>query len=291
MFLKTTNLPQCNIPMNKKAMVIVSDLHINHRTALCAPSVLLRMGDKHIPSDKQRKIWKMWLEFCEWTDRKCEDTEKIVVFVGDICDKGGDKNNHELISTADSDIIFHADEVLKPIIKNASKLIFISGTDFHDGKGSDIVVKLAANYTNTLWNSDENSPIWNELIATVNGVKIDIAHTSAVSSVPWSDGNVANKIAAETLLIYANAGVSPPDLVVRGHAHRPSDSADNYKTRAIILPSWQGINSFARQRKRLRPFYSWYGGIVVIFEDKKYDVNKLYWKPEEAGKAIWAKQL
>jgi len=120
---------------------------------------------------------------------------------------------------------------------------------------------------------------WWGFRGVIGGVRIDAAHHPGHGhGRPWTRGADAGRLAAQIIDRYVNRAqpLQPPQLVLRGHNHKPVDSYDNHPaTRAIITPSWQLSTSFGH---RLGGDWLPIGGAYVICRNGSYVVKKLYWE-------------
>ena len=124
---------------------------------------------------------------------------------------------------------------------------------------------------------DEDGPAsWWQLRAEFGGVRFDVAHhpPGGGGRMPWTRGNFANRLAAQTFYEYSERGEKPPHLLVRGHVHRPGDSYDAAPIRALILPSWQLSTAYGY---RIGGGALPVGGAFVVCEGRgEYEVCKRF---------------
>jgi hypothetical protein len=115
---------------------------------------------------------------------------------------------------------------------------------------------------------------------------MDIGHhpPSSGGGRPMNSQGVADRLAADTMFAYANAGEVPPNLVLRGHLHRYVDSRDAFKTRGIIVPSFSLLTAFTR---RLGINDNPKIGCLLIYCDRgEYEVEPILYSPK---RTTWQK--
>jgi hypothetical protein len=82
-----------------------------------------------------------------------------------------------------------------------------------------------------------------------------------------------DRIASDTLFMYANDGQVPPHLVIRSHLHGYKDSRDAFRTRAIITPAMSLLTGFTHRIgiNMSEPI----GAILIHCHEGKYHVEPL----------------
>ena len=139
--------------------------------------------------------------------------------------------------------------VLEPLLDIADAVVVTRGTEAHSGIGS-VMDEMIAQDIGALADPEAGDGVrsWQRFRATVAGGSFDVAHHPGTGHArPWTRGGDANRLAAMVTYAYAERRQPPPMVTVRGHNHKPSDSADNHPTRAVILPSWQLSTAFGHR--------------------------------------------
>lgn len=236
-------------------LVVLSDIHANSTAAVCPPSVNLHEGGTYRHSKRQRWIWGQWLEF---RDRVGEARERaggrlIYLFNGELADD----NYHDrfgLISPNPHTQMSNAVATLMPfleLMRDGDEIFVTRGTEAHSGRSAWMDERIAQDIgaTPSLVKGDETvySHWW--LKVNIDGVLVEAAHHPPMGPGrrPWSRANAATTLAFMRWSEYAERGLKPPHLSYFGHFHYPDDSYDKYRTRAILLPSWQLSTPFVRR--------------------------------------------
>lgn len=269
--------------MNDDAAILAltGDLHTNSTVAVCPPRFGRDDGDTYVASKYQNFIWKKWLEYwSEIADLK-RRTGYPVYFV--INGEAADLNKHttqQQISMNLDDALRLAIKVIEPGLDVADHVVVTRGTEAHSGPGSSMDEIIGRDIDAIP--DDDGRHSWYNWRAKIAGKYIDIAHHPGMGhSRPWTRGGDANRLAAMMVFQAAENDYPIPDLVIRGHTHRPSDSGDNHRCRAIILPSWklstwQRGDAFGfRLGGSLLPF----GGAYALLEKgREIDVRKFTYR-------------
>jgi len=259
----------------------VSDLHINSTVALCKPTVVLDDGGYYTASPIQTWIYQQWIDYWKWVEgyKKALGRELIVWFGGEMADN---LHHHttQLISRNEYDQKRHAVAVLQPALELADKIVVIRGSEAHVGASGWMDEWVANDISASPSGSGDDGPFsWWRWQGKIDGMVIDGAHHPGTGhGRPWTRGGDSNRLAAIVKDDYIENGLWPPDIVLRGHNHKPSDSYDNHMTRAIILPSWQLTNAFGY---RLGGGWLPIGGLVLWADEEeegRINVKKKYSK-------------
>lgn len=266
---------------------LVGDLHVNSTVGLCPPVVHLDDGGRYSYSPYQRFIWTHWKAF--WGEiaalRKELGYPVFSVINGELAD-----NNHhattQLITRNPADQVKAALVACAPLLETSDHVAVIRGTEAHSGPSAAFDEEVAQEM-GAVQTPEENYS-WFHWMADFGGLFLDVAHHPGHGHMrPWTRGGDANRLAADVMYRYAEQGMKPPDLVVRGHVHKPVDSYDNHPTRAVVLPSWQLNTAFG-----YRIGGGWLpigGAYVVLHEDGEWELVKRFtrwpvkrsiWKPD-----------
>lgn len=152
----------------------------------------------------------------------------VVVHLGDVIE--GNHHGSTQLETEIPDQLIMAERLMDEPHNKSDIRVGIIGTEAHAGPNgaSEWEFYRANNY----------QYIGEQLSIEVDGKLFDLAHHGRASARPW--GSMAAGVATETALSYAQAGLRPPDYVLRGHVHRIDDSGVRViGTRAFMCPSWQ----------------------------------------------------
>lgn len=262
-------------------IAIVGDIHSNSTVALAPPRVRLDDGGEYVSSAPQRWIWRRWLEFWkEVGERRAADGGPLYVILnGELAD---DNHHHttQLITRNPADQLKVALQVLEPVrglLRDGDRLFVTRGTEAHSGVSGSMDETLARELGAEPAAAD--GPVsWWQLRAEFCGLRLDVAHhpPGGGGRRPWTSANFAATLAAMTFFESAARGERPPDLLIRGHVHRPGDSYDAYAVRALILPSWQLSTAYGY---RIGGGTLPVGGAYIVCRARnEYEVVKRYWE-------------
>lgn len=285
-------LPATLKALKSAALVAVTgDHHCNDSVALFPERFVTDHGQIISPSRTQQFILECWRNY--WDDiayrkRKLK-VPVVAVFNGELADM----NRHTktgLVSHSPADAKRIALAAFEPALAVADIVFVCRGTEAHAGEDSHIDEELSWDMNAVRVVPDEPRARWLHLIE-VGGVVIEIAHHPGVGhGVPWTAGNDANKLAFISWSKYAAAGIRPPDVIVRGHTHKYSDSGRNHRTFAVINRSWKATDAYA-QKFGGSPTPLPIGGAAFLCRDGRYEhIDYRYDWPVERAR-IWTPDL
>jgi len=268
--------------LTKLTVGFLSDLQTNSTVAVCPPVINLDDGGTYHSSRLQKQLWHDYLDFRDRLNSAKGEGSLYLVFNGDLRD--GDHHNTAQIITRNTATMQNiAAETIQPMAEIADKMFLIRGTEAHVGKSASMEEDIAKDFEFEK-NGDKRS--WWQLIARFKNMKFDIAHHTSMGSSPIGRGNAANKIAVESIFEYANRGEIPPDYVIRSHVHRFADSGNVYRTRAIILPSWQYRTAYVHKVSTGK--LASIGGVIWEKEDGKAPtVTAVIYQPKRTEEVVW----
>lgn len=250
--------------MKPTLLVVVGDLHINGTVALSPDEFTLDDGQMFLPSKAQRWINGHWKAF--WSQagqRKQENRAEVVTILnGELADV----NKHpstQYVTNHSGDAAGMAIKALEACRTISDRIYVTRGSEAHVGLSGGLDESIARAIGAT---PDENHRYSRfHFRGVIGGLKVDVAHhTPSSFGRPWTRGADSNRVAQIVIDEYLRGGQAPPDLVIRGHAHRPSDSFDNHLTRVIAMPSWKLKDSFAH---RIGASPQPIGGIQILIQD------------------------
>jgi hypothetical protein len=274
--------------MARTAVIVVSDLHVNSKVALCTPTVNLDEGGTYRASRTQRALWDAWLDF--WKTMNEYDCRKVLFLNGDVGELDTKRRSAQLITPNKATILEMVSNVLEPAVDNVDSVVVLKGTSAHSGKSAWLETAVANDLDHALHGPEEAS--WWHFRGKIEGVPFDVCHHSTMGYRPWTEKNAANSIASVMIYRYTQMESPIPRFAFRAHNHRRSDSGRNfqtrnYKLRVICGPSWSSKTEFA-YRKGHENDVSDIGGDVVICGDGEPEWIDHRYHPLPEGRRIWS---
>lgn len=269
-------------------MVIIAtgDTHINSTVALSCPTIQLDDGGTYHASRAQRYLWDKWVSLWDHVASHYKGKHIVLLLNGDLGELDTKRRTNQLITTNKATIQQLVYDTLEPAVQIAHGVIVIRGTMAHEGKSQWLEEATAADLLNVIPYGDTTKS-WYHFQGDLGGVRIDAAHHSTMGKLPWTAANAANKLAYLAKDYYNDQGIKPPDILLRSHNHRWSDSGFNFPTRAVCLPCWSWITEFGyRQGYELtRPHI---GALIIEIDGGEYTLRD--WRvPLPGGRRVWHK--
>jgi hypothetical protein len=247
--------------MKRVILAVASDKHGGHKLGLLNPDTVLEDEDSKgnliqwTPTLEpfQEYLWGLHLEHIHETRRIAGKDEIILIDNGDLT--AGNKYPHEQVSTRISDQFDIAAWNLKPWLdlKNVKTLRITKGTGAHTfGEGASEII--TQRILKSQYPKKDIRTIYHGL-AKVGGITVDYTHHGpGTGSRNWLKGNVARYYMKSLVQDEIDLGNTPPDLIIRGHYHEYIEEylvkmfmGTRYKVQLNIIPSYCGIDSYARQ--------------------------------------------
>jgi hypothetical protein len=247
--------------LKRVILAVASDKHGGHRLGLLNPETVLEYEDKDgnvveynpdlIPF--QEYLWELHEKHVKEAQKLAGKDEIIVFENGDTT--AGNKYPHEQVSTRISDQFDIAAWNLRPWldIKNVKIARLTKGTDAHNfGEGSSEVI--VQRILRERYPKKDIRTVYHGL-AKIAGVLVDYAHHGpGTGSRNWLTGNIARYYLKSLVQDEIDMGNDLPHLIIRGHYHSYVEEyiiklfqGKRYKVQLNILPSYCGIDSYARQ--------------------------------------------
>lgn len=267
--------------MTKEAVLFIADTHINSTFGLCKPGARADDGNSVQLNTVQKWLWYTWEHFLDEAFDLMEGCNKTLVLDGDIIELDSKNRSWQTMTKNPSTTLTYGIEVLEPVVSRVDTLFILRGTEAHTGKSAWGEEELAKDLGAEVCEETDTFSWWH-LRADFGGVSFDVAHHYPMGHLPWTYGNAANKLAATTMIEYAEWDEAPPDVVIRAHNHRFADSGRTLKTRGMFLPCWQYHTAYLHRlgKPNARPHI---GGCVFICEDGEYKFYDLLYKPKRSG--------
>jgi len=244
-------------------------------------------GGTYKASREQRALFESWIDFVGDVKQLTEGTRRVVVFNGDLGELDTKRRSHQLVSPNKAVILRLVIDALTPMIDIADDVIITRGTLAHIGKSAWLEEATASDLDNIIPSEKANS--WWHFRGVIGGVKFDIAHHGRMGSARRTYKNAANQLVHDTLIDYADMKEEPPDVIIRSHQHRRSDSGGNFETFGMFTPAWQLITEFG-YRIGAENRISDIGGDVFICGGGQYQRHRFDYKPKK-GRRVWALKI
>lgn len=236
----------------------MSDPHAGFSQGLANPETVLRdaLTGEENPinlNTAQSILWKIFSTGLEEISHLAGKDEIFAFCMGDITH--GNKHLGEQVSTRMSDqtkIAFHN---FIPVmeLKQLKRLRIGIGTGAHEygeGTSDDILtwmlrLKYPKKDTRTFYHG----------LAKIGGIIVDYAHHGpAPGSRNWTKGNSAKAYLMSMMMSDLDAGVEPPNLVLRGHYHTYvkewcgiSRNGNDYESWIMIMPALCLLGDYGKQ--------------------------------------------
>ena len=218
-----------------KTLAIFSDGHTNSHVGLAMPKVRLDNGDDVQAGELRKFIYRTYMDILEDVEKKKKGA-LYSVLNGDMGEGDYKERTTSLITRDKTLILGYMNDVYDPIFQTSKGVWVVRGTEAHVGCNGELEEGMARNFKNAI--KDEDTASWRSLFLNFEGVTMDIMHHPASNGGgrPMNRGNTVDRLAADTMFMYANAGDVPPQLVIRSHLHGYMNSYDRFRTRGIITP-------------------------------------------------------
>jgi hypothetical protein len=273
---------------NKKAVIVVSDLHINSTVALSKPTVNLDDGGTYRASRIQRELWDSWLDYVEKAKNLTKGYQRIVVFNGDVGELDTKRRSYQLTTINKATIIRAAIDTTEPLLEIADEILVIRGTPAHSGKGSWLEETIANDLDHVITPLDGSASSHYHARIVIAGVRFDFAHHGRMGNVRQTYKNAANRLTGDTIDKYRDNEWAIPNVIVRSHVHRRADSGRNYPALGLFTPSWQMITEFG-YRIGAENDLSDIGGDVFLCDGGEYTWHDFRYKPKASR--VWALKI
>jgi len=283
--------------------IIFSDVHASCQLAVCPPveielgedgkylpigGVKLDSGGTYMPSDVQMKIWPCWDEFWGvWVPMVTKGEPWVAVLNGD----GLDGTHHNSVTQithnlADQQKI--AEMILKPVLTapHCEGYYHIRGTEAHAGKSGQYE-ELLARSLNATPNS-HGQYARDELWLRVGKSLVNCMHQIGTTGVAAYETTAVHR---ELIAMYTEAaqwGDEPPDISVRSHRHRYSETripTNKGYGIGVVTPGWQLKTPFVF-RTGMKHSTPQLGGILVRQGDEEAFCRSRIWplgRPKTEG--------
>lgn len=264
----------------KKAIVVVSDMHVGSYSGLCPPGGLqLDSGGMLGQTKLQEYSWQCWQHYWdEWVPAQTKGIARkniTVVINGDVIDG----NHHQAVDLVPNVMTQEraAVDILKPIA-DKYRMFMVRGTEAHGGR-SDQNTESIARHLNCEVDTVGNNSVW-QLWLDVDGVLFQFAHHIGTTSSAAYETSAPMRELVAGLVEAAQWGQQLPDVFVRSHRHRYNTvsipSVDDKDIQLVVTPAWQMRTPHVERIDRMRLPHI--GGVVFIVEDGRCLQSKKIYK-------------
>ena len=244
--------------------VVFSDAHIGSTVALWPGEHRVEGGGSYKSNKFQRWLFQCWNE--AMADVSAMTPKPVIVLNGDMI-QGVNFKDGQLITTQVNVQVDAALRLLNPLKQAASRLYYVRGTEWHEGKAADNVEQMARQLGAVVDPATKQWSWW-ELYRQMGDAVVHYAHHIGMSSVPHYEATVPLR---DTLMLLAELarffGKAAPDvrLTVRSHRHRYIRVEAPPNLNCVVTPSWQLKTAFAH--KKATAMLPQIGYVVIDLDD------------------------
>ncbi len=264
--------------MKPVIVAVWNDKHTNSTVALCPPT--FRHDDQwsSVISRYQQWLWDCWLDYIGQVKKAARGCALIGIENGDSLDVDEKNRSNQFISRNHVDVVNMAYEADKPLLNLCDRFYLIRGTGAHEGHESEYARMLAEKAGAE--NVEGAQALWS-LLLNVNDVLIEATHHAigGFRKASFAQGAIT-RLAEETVIEYASHHERVPDIVLRGHVHKFSDSYDAMPgCRALTVGAWQ-LHTEHSHRVGHGMRLSDIGALIIKIDNGHYEIDKIRYKPQ-----------
>jgi len=252
-------------------VVVISDLHVGSVVGLWPVGAILEGGGRYQLNKYQEWLMECWQAMCE--DIATISPKPTLVINGDII-QGKSWRDGQLITNR-GDIQANAAELLlAPLMELVGERYVIRGTEWHEGRCSEDVSRLARSIGAVQNPTTGQYTQWELFLEWADNTDvIHFAHHIGTSSVPWYEATVPLR---DTLLLLSELVREYQDempnvkLVVRSHRHRHVYVREDVGV--VVTPAWQLKTAFGyRKATSMLPHI---GYVKITHNGKRFEVDE-----------------
>jgi hypothetical protein len=252
--------------MTRKLIPLFADTHAGHRLGLMNP--MAQIWDTSVnppelttvpePNAWQELMWEDYNRCIQSVKELAGEDEVIPYHDGDITQ--GSKYPSHLVahSIKNQAMIAHWNMIpWLEEIPQVKQFNFIAGTPSHIGFEGSALMNMYDTITKDY--PDVKFGLSHHAVHSIEGEDLlDIAHHGPQKGTRvWLAGNQLRYYLKSIFLSATTMGEQPPRVVIRAHYHTPQEetitenlNGEFFKITGIILPSFSGVNGYARQYTR-----------------------------------------
>lgn len=226
---------------------MIADLHVGSTVGLWPRRHVVEGGGVYEVSKYQLWLLRCWRDLLRYV--AALETRPVLVICGDAI-QGVSPRDGQLISNRPDIQCEAAEKLLRPLVEQCSRLYWIRGTEYHEGRSSEHVEQLAKALGAIPHHTTGQYTRW-EMYLDVGGSVIHFAHSIGSTSVPHYESTIPTR---DALMLLAELqrffGSRAPnvEMVVRAHRHRYVQVQLPPKLTALVCPAWQLRTAFAYKK-------------------------------------------
>lgn len=276
--------------------VIISDLHVGSKLALCPPTARLDKGGTYRANKAQLWLWPRWTKLWELVGEMRQGQELYLSIIGEFRD--GIKFTAESITTNEADITRMVLDTLEPVKAVKPDYTFcFRGSQAHSGLAAwydEFIATHLEKELNVQANPNTGDMASDSLNYWIDDILFDVTHHVSMGRLPHTE---AASVARAINVLMARYGRKErlPDFVLRAHNHRMFDSGNLVKAdlgngeqqavRMLTTPGWKFPDSFLH--KYSQSVVPHFGAWILQIDGDKVEVIPYREQPRR-GKA-WRK--
>lgn len=240
-------------------LAVVSDLHVGGSTSICPKKIPLEDGGEYVPAPIQNWMRDRWTDFWNLVSPYKTRGWNVVVVVAGEAIENAHHRTPQLAAQSPETMVDAALNLLARPRNLAHEMLFVRGTEAHSGLGGHIDVQVARELGGKIDTATGTRAAY-QWVIDIGGVIVDIAHHVGGGIHP------ARLELQKVVMDYDARRQPAPDLIVRGHIHRPEIQWLNNRC-SVVTPAWQGKTAYAH--KITRNLSGSVGGLLCEIYDRQ----------------------
>lgn len=261
-------------------ITVASDQHCGSTVGLISDKpITYDDGGSYLPSPGQLWLWDAWRSGWDKAAECAARNNADLWFVnnGDLTDGPRHHGTHQSVGLHIQEREIVRDVLDYPLLldQTIKRIFIVRGTESHVGPGAaseEGIAKALSDDWPVEGCPEPRTMSWYHLMMDVEGVFLDFLHHGRTGYRPWTHWNATNLLAAQIVMERIKNDERIPDLAIRSHFHRHSDSHDAQKTRVIQTPALQLATSYVY--RRVPESLADVGMIWILVDDGHYEVYK-----------------
>ena len=225
--------PRSSAPARPRVLVVVSDLHVGSKLALCPDKFVDSDGVPVGLNSVQRWILDQWTSIWQEAREYLGGDPWVLALNGDLIE-GRHHGAGQVWSVEPGDHVRAAVELLEPVAADAAAVLLTLGTECHSGVAEiGIGAALGARI-----HPETALPAANRWDVQIAGSACVIRHHMGATSRPWLTGTgptIQRSLERERA---AKHGIPAPRLLALAHRHRAETILDG-ECAVVVTDPWQ----------------------------------------------------